>query len=99
MTTYSHSLIICEDSNALTTEELLQLLSLDWLIIDQFIQEDIIKPQGTSKQTYRFDSRCITRLQKAQALIDEWEINPEGMSYVFGLLDKIEALEKKYKHE
>lgn len=88
----------------LSLEEFCTICHLPSETILNFVQYDIVRPQGANKEEWIFDLAELKRIQRALRLERDLELNLSGVAVVLDLLDEMENLrarvqlfEKHYK--
>ncbi len=78
-----------------TLEEVCQRCGSHSDLIIEMIEYGIVEPVEQLLPSVRyFNTQALVRLQRAQRLMDELELNLSGVALSLELLDKIEALQK-----
>ena len=90
MTIYN-SILLDENTNY-TLHELSALCNQNTELILEMIDEGIIIPAGSSPSQWRFGLREIHRVQTAQRLIRDLQVNLAGAALALDLLEELEEL-------
>ena len=64
-------------------------------IIVELIESDILCPQNDESENWLFMAEDLSRLTRANRLMQEFELTPVGLALVFDLLDELRALRAK----
>lgn len=80
------------EQRPLSLAELAQLCHLPVHIINQLVEYEVIHPAGEHPQTWRFTAEELRRVQIAQRLQHDLEINLAGVAMVLDLLDELHEL-------
>ncbi|MEA1922129.1 MAG: chaperone modulator CbpM [Pseudomonadota bacterium] len=93
MTLYT-SILLDENTNY-TLQELGDLCSRNTDLILEMIDEGMLVPTGSSPNQWRFGLREIHRVQTAQRLIRDLQINLAGAALALDLLEELNELRRK----
>jgi len=78
-----------------TLEEVCERCGAHTDIIIEMVEYGIVEPiEQPSAQEWYFNSQALVRLQRAQRLMDELELNLSGVALSLELLDEIDDLQK-----
>jgi chaperone modulatory protein CbpM len=82
-----------------TLEEVVELLDarIDRTMIEEYIAHEWVRPRR-KKTTWYFEEIDIARLELICHLVQEIEVNNEGMDVVLSLLDQLYGLRAHMKH-
>ena len=87
--------IILDENTNYTLQELSDLCSQSTELILEMIDEGMIVPAGSSPRQWRFGLREIHRVQTAQRLIRDLQINMAGAALALDLLEELEELRRQ----
>jgi chaperone modulatory protein CbpM len=93
MSNYTFTLLN-ENTNC-TLQELSDLCSQSSKLILEMIDEGMIVPAGSSPRQWRFGLKEIHRVQTAQRLIRDLEVNLAGAALALDLLEELEELRRQ----
>lgn len=78
-----------------TLEEICERCGTHIEIIIEMVEYGIVEPiEKPSPDDWYFNSQALVRLQRAQRLMDELELNLSGVALSLELLDEIDELQK-----
>ena len=81
--------IIVEKSQSLTLEEFCLATHAERQTVIKMIEYQLIQPQGTAPEEWRFDSLSLKKGRIASSFYRDLEINMAGIALALELLDKI----------
>ncbi len=84
---------IIHQEEMLNLAEFCRAIRADQEMISEMIEFNLLEPEGSSIQNWRFDSRCLKRAQIAIRFQRDLEINYQGIALALDLLEQIERLE------
>ena len=87
--------ILLDENTNYTLQELSDLCSQSTELILEMIDEGMIVPAGSSPRQWRFGLREIHRVQTAQRLIRDLQINMAGAALALDLLEELEELRRQ----
>ena len=87
--------ILLDENTSYTLQELSDLCSQSTELILEMIDEGMIVPAGSSPCQWRFGLREIHRVQTAQRLIRDLQVNMAGAALALDLLEELENLRRK----
>ena len=87
--------ILLDENTSYTLQELSDLCSQSTKLILEMIDEGMIVPAGSSPRQWRFGLREIHRVQTAQRLIRDLQINLAGAALALDLLEELEGLRRQ----
>lgn len=87
--------VIIEKTECLTLEELCRATHTQPELILQMISYQLIEPQGTNEEDWRFDSISLKRARIATSFYHDLEINWPGVALALELLEKIDDLQRQ----
>lgn len=90
-----HTSIMLDENTSYTLQELSDLCNQSTELIQEMIDEGIIVPTGSSPSLWRFGLREIHRVQTAQRLIRDLQVNLAGAALALDLLEELEELRRK----
>lgn len=93
MTVYTS--ILLDENTSYTLQELGNLCSQSSKLILEMIDEGMIVPIGSSPSQWRFGLREIHRVQTAQRLIRDLQVNLAGAALALDLLEELEELRRQ----
>lgn len=76
----------------MSLDEFLEITHLSPDVVYNYIQYDIIHPQGAEREQWAFDLNHIKRVQRALRLQRDLEVNLAGVAVVLDLLDEIDHM-------
>lgn len=62
-----------------------------------WVSEGVVEPKGGQPQEWRFSGTVLRRVQTAQRLVRDFQINPPGVALALDLLDEIDLLRSHIK--
>ncbi len=87
--------ILLDENTNYTLQELSDLCSQSTELILEMIDEGMIVPAGSSPRQWRFGLREIHRVQTAQRLIRDLQVNMAGAALALDLLEELEELRRQ----
>ena len=86
-----------DDDTRLALEDMLSLsgFSMDELVA--LVEHGAFEPEGTTVETWTFSVRSAFVARRAAGLRSEFGLDTTGTSVVFGLLERIEELERQLR--
>jgi len=87
--------VVIESHESLTFEEYCVAIKIEREVIIEMIEYELIQPQGTRPEEWRFDSASLKRGRMAASFYHDLEINLQGIALAFDLLDQIKDLKKQ----
>ena len=86
-----------EESQHLTIIQLCNRCRISSSDLLELMQEGIIERQPLQKKSPRFSLDMVERVQRAQRLMRDLELNIAGVALAMQLLDRIDFLEKQLR--
>lgn len=87
--------IIVEQSASLNLEEFCQAVHLQTQVVIEMVEHQLIKPEGSAPNSWRFDNACLKRAKIAASFYRDLEVNMPGIGIALDLLERIEYLEQR----
>ena len=91
----TYTTILLDEDTSYTLQELSDLCSQGTDLIFKMINEGMIVPAGPSPRQWRFGLREIHRVQTAQRLIRDLQINLAGAALALDLLEELGKLRRQ----
>ena len=76
----------------LTLQQLCQSAAVEPEFVLNLVEYEVLTPQGEHAVNWRFRSRDLARLRRAERIIRDFELNISGLALVMQLLDEITIL-------
>jgi chaperone modulatory protein CbpM len=95
-TTYLQGQIVDENVE-FTLVELSRVSGASEEELTLWVAEGVFEPTGERPQEWRFSGAALRRVQTAQRLAHELQINPPGVALALDLLDEIDLLRSHVK--
>ena len=86
---------LADDSTPYQLRELCEMCSVRAEIVVEMVDAGILSPSGSPPSGWRFGVHAIIRLQKAQRLQRDLDINLAGIALALDLIDDLERMKKK----
>jgi len=83
---------ILEEQIDLTLDDLCRACAAQSALIVELVEEDVIVPNGTAQETWRFTGLHLRRARVAVRLHRDLGVNPAGAALALQLMDEIENL-------
>ena len=87
--------IIVEQSTPLNLGELCQAVRLQTKVVIEMVEHQLIEPEGSTPDSWRFDNVCLKRAKIAASFYHDLEVNMPGICIALDLLERIEYLEQR----
>lgn len=87
--------IIVEQSASLNLEEFCQAVHLQTQVVIEMVEHQLIEPEGSAPNSWRFDNACLKRAKIAASFYRDLEVNMPGIGIALDLLERIEYLEQR----
>ena len=87
--------IIVEQSTPLSLGELCEAIHLQTPVVIKMVEHQLIKPEGNTPDSWRFDDICLKRAKIAASFYYDLEVNMPGIGIALDLLERIEYLEQR----
>lgn len=88
---------IIDEATTWGFSELCSLCRLEGEIVRQMVNEGVVIPEGSSPDTWRFNSVAIRRIQVTQRLQNDLRVNLPGAALALDLLEELDELRSKLK--
>ena len=95
MTQQTLKCIIVERSTPLSLKELCEAIHLQTQVVINMVEHQLIEPEGSSPNSWRFDNICLKRAKIAASFYCDLEVNIPGIGIALDLLERIEYLEQR----
>ncbi len=88
--------IVLDENTSCTLQEFCVFCNQTTDLIIEMIDEGLIVPTGSRPEQWRFGLREIIRVQTAQRLICDLQVNMAGAALALDLLEELEAIRSAY---
>jgi chaperone modulatory protein CbpM len=89
--------VIVEDELRFTLADLCRACSAQPSFVVALVDEGLLHPSGSGPDDWQFEGTALARARTAWRLARDLELGVEAMALVLGLLDEIDALEKRLR--
>ncbi len=86
---------LADDSTPYQLREICEICSVRAEIVIEMVDAGILVPSGSRQSSWRFGVRATIRLQKAQRLQRDLDINLGGIALALDLIEDLERMRKK----
>ena len=86
-----------DDTTPLALQEMLALSGFTLAELMALVEHGAFEPQGATVETWIFSARTVFIARRAAGLRNEFGLDTPGTSLVLGLLERIEALERRLR--
>jgi len=76
----------------LTLQQLCHSAAAEPEFVLELVEYEVLEPQGQRAVNWRFQTRDLDRLLRAQRLMQDFELNLSGLALVMQLLDEVSEL-------
>jgi chaperone modulatory protein CbpM len=89
--------VLVVERQALSLEDLCRVCRCEADRIVALVEEDVLQPEGTGPQDWRFSGASLRRARVALRLTRHLELTPAGTALVLDLLDEIDSLRARLR--
>lgn len=86
---------LIQADQALNLEELCRALHANTTLIIEMVEFNLLIPNGTTPESWSFDSISLRRAQRALSFKRDLELNMPGIALALDLLDQIDDLQNR----
>ena len=86
-----------DDQARVALEDMLALSGFSMVELIALVEHGAFDPEGTTMETWTFSARSAFVARRAAGLRSEFGLDTTGTSVVFGLLERIEELERRLR--
>ena len=90
---------IFDESTEITIVELCEVCSVEITLVDEFVDEGILKPIGGVREERRFPYSSVRRARTVLHLQRDLGLNLAGAALALDLLDRIESLRSQLRRK
>jgi len=95
MTQYDQSPVLSGEllqDYCLTLQQLCHCTAVEPEFVLELVEYEVLEPQGQRAVSWLFQAEDLGRLQRAQRLMRDFELNLSGLALVMRLLDEVDEL-------
>lgn len=87
--------VLIDEESSLHFREVCRTCSIEEEAVIEMVSHGILSPKGTATHEWHFTMQDLERLQRAQRLQNDLEVNLPGVGLVLDLLDELADLHQK----
>lgn len=84
-----------DEQAEITLEKLMELSGLPQEVLIELVECGVLAPAETGPQQWIFSSRCVTTVQTAKRLHDDFDLDANALALALTLLERIRELESQ----